>query len=111
LPALFLLVIFEGRSHFTPLPGLFMLPWVAEITGTPPCPAIGWDGVAQTFYPSWPLTSIFPVSASQVAMITGLRHSTQLLNILTICSPTALQMSHLWYHEGSCHQHCSSHTV
>jgi hypothetical protein len=36
----------------------------------------GWDGISQTFCPSWPWTMILPISTSQEAKITGVSHHT-----------------------------------
>jgi hypothetical protein len=36
-------------------------------------------GVSQTFCPGWPQTKIHPISASQIARITGVNHYTQLV--------------------------------
>jgi hypothetical protein len=41
---------------------------------TPPCPAIGWDGVFQTFFSGWPGTPILLISTSRVTRIIGVSH-------------------------------------
>jgi hypothetical protein len=41
---------------------------------SPLCPVIGWDWVLKTICSGWPQTVILPISASQVARITGLSH-------------------------------------
>jgi hypothetical protein len=74
-----------GMSHWCPASyfsnrGLCLLPgqprlWCSRsqppkqfgLTDVPPCPAISWDGVLITFCPGWPWTTIFLISASQVA--------------------------------------------
>jgi hypothetical protein len=72
---------------------LFVLPHVHEMTGTPLCPAIGWNGVSWTIFSGWLQTTILPISASQVAMITGGSQCTQLhyffliLKLIIIVSP------------------------
>jgi hypothetical protein len=39
-----------------------------------PTPSCYWDGVSETFCPSWLWTTNLPISASQVSRITGMSH-------------------------------------
>jgi hypothetical protein len=43
-------------------------------TSSPFCSGSFGDGVSWTIYPGWPWTLILPISASQVARITGVSH-------------------------------------
>jgi hypothetical protein len=56
----------------------FMLAKQVVQTASPFCPGYFGDGVSQTICLGWPQTSILPISASQVARITGRSLHTQL---------------------------------
>jgi hypothetical protein len=43
-------------------------------TSSPLCSGYFGDGISQTIYSGWPQTSMLPISASQVAKITGVSH-------------------------------------
>jgi hypothetical protein len=71
------LVILETGSHFLPrlactlilLFQTFLCCWADR--HSPPRPTIDWDVVLQTICPSWPLTKLFLLLPSQLALITG----------------------------------------
>jgi hypothetical protein len=74
--ALFVLVIAEIRSHFSPGLAwttvlLFMLPAVGRMTDRPPRPAISWYGVLWTFCQGWPETSILQNRSSPPCLSIG----------------------------------------
>jgi hypothetical protein len=71
-------VIYKIGSHFFPelawiIILLISVSWVAwDDKHIAPHLAVGWNGVSTTFCPDWPWTTTLPISASQVARITGM---------------------------------------
>jgi hypothetical protein len=74
-----------GLTIFSFLPGLSWIwnhsdlillhnsVWKLYVT----CPAVGWDGISQTFCLGWPQTMILLISVSQIARITAKSHQLQ----------------------------------
>jgi hypothetical protein len=62
------------QTHEDHLAGVQLCQVDSECPCSPFCSGYFGDGVSQTTFLSWPLTTVLPISASQIARITGVSH-------------------------------------